>query len=204
MRWDAGRCRAALWCCAIVAALASGLAAAGTQAAPATGRRASGVGVDPTRWELRGVVAPQGRGRLLGMVSPGSSPSRAARRSLSETNDQSSPCAAEIKGSDEAQKCCADLSHQEAACKQAAPTCEWEPGNHENGKNQESACLGVKHHSGGNTALYLFFGAMALLVTVPMYKCCCAAKMVKQSQVSLEPLEPQLTASTQMYWASQN
>lgn len=201
----AGAGRVALECC-VLAVLVSGLAAAGTQGAAgqqAPGGSDSEPGASPTRWELRGVAASSAHPGLVGAGA--SHPS--SRRTLSETNEGTTPCKDKLQGSPEADTCCKGLGDDEVACKGATGVCTWYDANNKNGAHQEGGCAKYdRDQDGMSSPLIAFFSVMAVLAAIPLYKCCCTAKRAKQSAVSLEPLtlEPQLTASSQMYMASHN
>eukprot|EP01043_Picozoa_sp_COSAG02_P063920 COSAG02_NODE_9194_length_2294_cov_3.903886_1_plen_210_part_10 len=195
--------RVALGCC-VLAVLVSGLAATGIQGAAgqqAPGARDSEPGASPTRWELRGMAASSARPELVGAEA--SHPR--SRRTLSESNEGTTPCKDKLQNSPEADQCCKGLGDDEVACKKAKKICTWYKVNDKDGAHQEGGCAKYDPDQEGlSGSLIAFFCVMAVLAAIPLYKCCCTAKMAKQSAVSLEPLEPQLTASSQMYMASHN
>lgn len=209
LRTRAGGCvgRAPVWSwavleCCVLALLVSGLHAAATRAAPQAEAAESEARASLTRWELRGLDAAVRRPGLLG-VGP-SIPRVVARRSLAETNSGTTPCKGKLQGSLEAELCCKGLGEDEAQCKKAVGVCQWYDVDTKNGAHQEGGCLKFDGEGGMSGGVLAFFCIMAVLAAIPIYKCCCTAKLAKESAVSLEPLEPHLSASSQMYWASQN
>ena len=124
-RVGAGGWQGVLECC-VIAALVSELAAAGTQEAAGQqtgwGRDSEqGASTSSTRWELRGVATSSARPGLIGREDATSHPS--SRRSLSETNEATTPCKGVLQGSPEADKCCTGLGDDEVACRKAKGIC---------------------------------------------------------------------------------
>ena len=139
--------------------------------------------------------------------SSGSSDGR--RRRLGETNEATKPCAGTIQGSPDAALCCKRLGDDETQCKAADGVCEWFAGDTKEGADQRGECLALEDDTPISPGVWILLVGMVVVVIVPtIYKCCCSAKQAKRSTVSFEPdhigLPPDLSSSTQTYWAAQN